>query len=133
MLPLARFLRCLAGVAIAAGALAASVARAADVPDKPIHLIVPYAPGGSADALARSLAELMRKDLNQVVIVDNKPGANTAIGAQALANSPADGSSLARRLIVRASCRYEYTPRTPLTASVATMRNSSATHSSSLY
>jgi tripartite-type tricarboxylate transporter receptor subunit TctC len=94
MLPLARFLRCLAGVAIAASALAASVARAADVPDKPIHLIVPYAPGGSADALARSLAELMRKDLNQVVIVDNKPGANTAIGAQALANSPADGTVL---------------------------------------
>jgi tripartite-type tricarboxylate transporter receptor subunit TctC len=94
MLFLARSLRSLAGVAIATSALTAPVAHAAEVPDKPIHLIVPYAPGGSADALARSLAELMRKDLNQVVIVDNKPGANTAIGAQALANSPADGTTL---------------------------------------
>jgi tripartite-type tricarboxylate transporter receptor subunit TctC len=79
-------LSCLAGAA-AAQAPASSA-------DKPIHLIVPYAPGGSADALGRALAELLRKELGQVVIVENKPGANTAIGAKALASAPPDGNTL---------------------------------------
>ena len=60
-------------------------------PDKPVRLLVPYPPGGITDVLTRSLAELMRKDLGQPVIVENKPGANTAVAAQALAASPADG------------------------------------------
>ncbi len=74
--------------------LAAPAAMAAELSDKPIRLLVPYAPGGSADVLARSLAEGMRKNLGQVVIVENKPGANTAIAAQALATAPADGTTL---------------------------------------
>ena len=94
MQPLVRSLRCLAAAALAMLSLAAPAVRAADVPDKPIRLLVPYAPGGSADVLARSLAELMHKDLGQVVIVENKPGANTAIAAQALATAPADGTTL---------------------------------------
>jgi tripartite-type tricarboxylate transporter receptor subunit TctC len=90
-----RLLQRLASVLLVSCLVAAPAVRAAtNVPDKPIRLIVPYAPGGSADALARSLAELMRKDLGQVVIVENKPGANTAIGAQALAAAPADGTTL---------------------------------------
>ncbi len=60
-------------------------------PDKPVRLLVPYPPGGITDVLTRSLAELMRKDLGQPVIVENKPGANTALAAQALATAPADG------------------------------------------
>ena len=90
-----RLLQRLASVLLVSCLAAAPAARAAgNVPDKPIRLIVPYAPGGSADALGRALAELMRKDLGQVVIVENKPGANTAIGAQALAAAPADGTTL---------------------------------------
>jgi tripartite-type tricarboxylate transporter receptor subunit TctC len=63
-------------------------------PNRPLRLVVPYAPGGTADALARALAEHMRKFLGQPVVVDNKPGANTAIGAQMVATAAADGYSL---------------------------------------
>ena len=94
MQSLHRIARAWAGILFSSCALLAPGARAADVTDKPIRLIVPYAPGGSADVLARSLAEQMRKSLGQVVIVDNKPGANTAIAAQALVTAPADGTTL---------------------------------------
>jgi tripartite-type tricarboxylate transporter receptor subunit TctC len=85
-----RFARLVAAVA-AACALVASPAHASDYPQRPVRLLVPYTPGGSTDVLARALAELMRKDLGQPVIVENKPGANTGIAAQALATSPGDG------------------------------------------
>ena len=80
----------------AAFALAAALAPAAAAayPDKPIRLIVPYAPGGTTDVLGRAIAEQLRKELGQPVIVDNKPGGNTGIGAQALAGSPPDGYTL---------------------------------------
>jgi len=77
--------------ACALGVLFAGAAMAAGYPDKPIHLLVPYPPGGITDVLTRSLAELMRKELGQPVIVENRPGANTALAAQVLAASPADG------------------------------------------
>ena len=82
----ARIAACALGVLLAGAA-----AAAAPYPDKPIRLLVPYPPGGITDVLTRSLAELLRKDLGQPVIVENKPGANTALAAQALAASPADG------------------------------------------
>lgn len=66
-------------------------AEAADFPQRPVKLIVPYAPGGSTDVLGRSLAELMRKDLGQPVVVENRPGGNTGIGAQATVVSLPDG------------------------------------------
>ena len=77
--------------ACALGVLFAGAAVAGAYPDKPIRLLVPYPPGGITDVLTRSLAELMRKELGQPVIVENKPGANTALAAQALAAAPADG------------------------------------------
>jgi tripartite-type tricarboxylate transporter receptor subunit TctC len=69
-------------------------ARADAYPDKPIHLIVPYTAGGSTDVLARVLAEYVRKSLGQPVVVENKPGANTAIGAQTVATAAPDGYTL---------------------------------------
>ncbi|UZG44389.1 Bug family tripartite tricarboxylate transporter substrate binding protein [Caldimonas thermodepolymerans] len=60
-------------------------------PSKPIQWIVPYAAGGGTDIVARTVAEQMGAALGQTIVVDNKPGANTAIGASALARSPADG------------------------------------------
>lgn len=57
-----------------------------------VRLIVPYATGGSTDALGRAVAAAMTTRLGQQVIVDNKPGAGTAVGAEAAARSPADGS-----------------------------------------
>jgi tripartite-type tricarboxylate transporter receptor subunit TctC len=84
----------LAQGAVVAIAAALSSAASAAYPDKPIRLIVPYAPGGTTDVLGRALAEQLRKELGQPVIVDNKPGGNTGIGAQALAASPPDGYTL---------------------------------------
>ncbi|WPH23568.1 Bug family tripartite tricarboxylate transporter substrate binding protein [Variovorax paradoxus] len=70
--------------------LAVASAHAA-FPERPITLVVPYAPGGSADALARVLAVRMGVKLGTSVIVDNRPGASGTIGASFAAKAPADG------------------------------------------
>jgi tripartite-type tricarboxylate transporter receptor subunit TctC len=67
---------------------------AADYPDRPIKLISPYAPGGIADPVGRALAEGMALDLGQSVVVENKPGAGTMIGAAVVANAPPNGYTL---------------------------------------
>lgn len=63
-------------------------------PQKTIRIIVPFPPGGPADALARPLAQQLGERLKQTVIIENKPGANTVIGAQHILNSPADGYTM---------------------------------------
>ena len=60
-------------------------------PNKPIKFIVPYAAGGLPDTVARIFAQRLTDRLGQSVVVDNKPGANGVVAAQALATSPADG------------------------------------------
>lgn len=72
-------------------ALAASPAFAAWPTDKPIQLVVPYAPGGTADALSRLIAEQLGPKLGTTVIVVNKPGASGVIGQTAVAQAPGDG------------------------------------------
>jgi tripartite-type tricarboxylate transporter receptor subunit TctC len=82
-------------VATAVAITMSSVATAQDTyPSKPIKIIVPYSAGGGVDATARFLGEQLRETLKQSVIVDNKPGASGMIGAQAVAKSPPDGSTL---------------------------------------
>lgn len=76
-------------------ALAASRAFAQGAyPDKPIRLVVPFAPGGNADLTGRLFAEALAKPLGQQVIVENRGGAGGAIGAEAVSKSPPDGYSL---------------------------------------
>lgn len=78
---------------IAACALAAGMAHAA-YPDRPITIVVPYAPGGAADAVARVLATRLGARLGTSVIVDNKAGASGTIGASYVAKASADGYTM---------------------------------------
>ncbi|NYG35089.1 tripartite-type tricarboxylate transporter receptor subunit TctC [Sphaerotilus montanus] len=80
-------------VAAVAMTLAANVAVAA-YPDKPIRLVVPFAPGGGTDLIARTLGVGMSAELGQQVIIDNKPGAGTIIGTDAVAKSAPDGYTI---------------------------------------
>jgi tripartite-type tricarboxylate transporter receptor subunit TctC len=81
---------------MAAGALVAapSVVRAQAWPTKQIRMIAPYPPGGGIDTVTRAFSEGVSSRLNQVIVVDNQPGAGATIGAAALARSPADGHTL---------------------------------------
>ena len=63
-------------------------------PDRIIKIVVPFAPGGGTDIVARTLAQEMAKDLGATVIIENKPGAGTIIGTQAVATSEPDGYTL---------------------------------------
>lgn len=71
-----------------------ATAHAADWPTKPIRFIVPYPAGGPLDGIARILAEHMKQDLGQSVIVDNKPGAGGNIGADITAKAAPDGYTI---------------------------------------
>ena len=69
-------------------------AAAQNFPTRPITMIVPFAPGGPADVLGRLIGQKMSEDLGQQVIIDNRPGANTIIGAQAVAKAKPDGYTI---------------------------------------
>ncbi len=63
-------------------------------PNKPIKIIVPFAPGGSADVFGRVVAQRLQEAFGQNFIIDNRPGAGSVIGTDAVAKSPADGYTL---------------------------------------
>jgi tripartite-type tricarboxylate transporter receptor subunit TctC len=81
---------------IAASLLAAVVSTAAaqTYPDKPVRMVVPFAPGGGADFIARPMAHKLTESLGQYIIIDNRGGANGAIGAEAVARATPDGYTL---------------------------------------
>ena len=78
----------------AAAALLPLGAHAQAWPQKPIRIVVTFAPGGSSDIVARLLQPGLQERLGQPVIVDNKPGAGSTIGANEVAKAPADGYTL---------------------------------------
>src|SRR5262249_31118187 len=69
-------------------------AAAQPYPAKPLHLVVPFAPGGITDILARALATRLGENWGQQVIVENKPGANSQVGAEYAAKAAPDGYTL---------------------------------------
>ena len=78
----------------AAMGLVAAAAIAQTYPARQITLVVPFAPGGPADFLGRLVGQKMSEDLGQQIVVDNRPGANTIIAAQAVAKATPDGYTL---------------------------------------
>ena len=79
---------------VAAAALAAPLAAAAQYPARPIKLIVPLAAAGTGDTLSRTVGEEMGKILGQPVVIDNRPGAGGLVGTEFVAAAPADGYTL---------------------------------------
>lgn len=74
--------------------LLGALAIAQDFPAKPVRIVVPYPPGGGVDGLARPIAERLSLRWGQAVLVDNKPGAATLIGAEFVAKAAPDGATL---------------------------------------
>src|SRR5690606_20012836 len=104
-----------AGVAAAFGAPAA---QAADFPSQPIRVIVPFAPGGSTDIVARIVTQRMGQELGQTMVVENKGGAGGAIGAAEAARAAPDGYTLSiatvSTMAVNSACRPNDLPYDPL-------------------
>ncbi|TCT03579.1 Bug family tripartite tricarboxylate transporter substrate binding protein [Aquabacter spiritensis] len=108
--------RLLAATALVAGLAAAlpnEAAAQADYPSKPIRLIVPFPPGESLDAVARSVAEPWSKALGQSIVVDNRPGAGGMTGTEAGAKAAPDGYTILMSNIGALAILPAVNPRTP--------------------
>jgi tripartite-type tricarboxylate transporter receptor subunit TctC len=79
---------------LAAAALPATARAQGWAPDKPLRMIIPVTPGGTADTVARMVADPMGRILGQTVVVENRPGANGQIAAVQVARAPADGYTM---------------------------------------
>ena len=79
---------------VPAGAQTASDSDATNYPNRPIRIVVPFPAGGPSDVLARIIGQRISEDWKQPVLIENRVGANTVIGAQAVATAPGDGYTL---------------------------------------
>lgn len=79
---------------LAGGLLAPAWAQQPPFPSRTVTIVVPYPPGGPADTTARAIATGLARELGQSVVVENKPGAGAAVGAEAVLAQPADGHTL---------------------------------------
>jgi len=110
------FWRVIVTVLLATG-LFSQQAALAKYPTKPVHIVVPYPAGGAVDAFASVLTQQLSEMWSQQVVVDNRPGASTMIGAEQVAKSPPDGYTLlltAELTLVIVPHLYEKIPYDPL-------------------
>ena len=91
-LPRRKFLRLAAGAA--ALPAVSRIAKAQAYPARPVRLIVPFAPAGATDIVARLMGQWLSERLGQPFIIDNRPGGGTNIGTEAAVRAPADGYTL---------------------------------------
>lgn len=82
------------GFAVLIASLAAGAAQAQQYPNRPIRIVVGFAPGGGTDFIARVIAKKLGEQLGTQVIVENRPGAGSTLGAELVVKSPADGYTL---------------------------------------
>jgi tripartite-type tricarboxylate transporter receptor subunit TctC len=87
-------LKLLWGLLFAAVALPVAAQDAASYPSKPIHVVIPFPPGGATDVITRRIGERLTQNWGQPVIVENKPGANTVIGTEAVHRAEPDGYTI---------------------------------------
>ncbi|MBV8501586.1 MAG: tripartite tricarboxylate transporter substrate binding protein [Paucibacter sp.] len=114
--------RTLARLALAVLAAIAATAHAEDAwPTKPIRFIVPFGPGGSNDIVARAVAEATSKVLGQTIVIENKPGAGSALGAEFVAKSAPDGytflapaAGVMTNFMIRSHMSYKETDLVPV-------------------
>jgi hypothetical protein len=97
-LPRRKFLHLVVGAA--ALPVVSRIARAQSYPSHPVRIVVPYAPGGSTDTVARITADRLSRIWGQQVVIENKPGGGTNIAAAAVAGSDPDGYTMFYRQFV---------------------------------
>jgi tripartite-type tricarboxylate transporter receptor subunit TctC len=93
--------------------LCATQALGQNFPSKPMRIIVPFPPGGSTDIVGRRIAEKFQASMGQPVLVENKPGAGGAVGAEQVAKSPADGYTLLIGVTGSNAVSYSLNPKLP--------------------
>ena len=98
-------------LSLVAGLLAASAA--AQYPARPIKWIVPYTPGGITDSVTRLVTQRLESSLGQPIVIENKPGANSIVGAESVARSAADGYTLLTVIAAHAANATLYAGRLP--------------------
>lgn len=103
-------------LALAALLLASTAAQAQSYPNKPIRWVVPYTGGGITDNVTRMVTQKMQASLGQTIVVENKPGANSIIGADLVAKAPPDGYSIVTVIAAHAANATLYQGKLPFDA-----------------